>query len=1028
MRKNGKQMTVELRKQLKKITGSADDAETIITVELMLFGVYDLLPEGNAKDAWSIIPGYNEPILPKPNREMIDRLRILFPYIRNKQEWHELIAEYKEISLDYRLFAISDEDKVSKNVPKVATDREEIYRNILSKPIPYHERERTFAASGEFRYTQSIHGEILTYESKSEIPVLDRSEFKLLPEYRRKREFIGNFPTDWEPVAKEMDQILGGDRFQRFVQETELTAMNAVKPFSYKGNIHIAGGLGVGKSTFILMETYRLVKQYHAKVGIIEGSVEGVLDRVKILRKLGIKAVPVIGKSNRDKHLTEYLHSIKNKIYDLSDLQETDYMEIGYLSGKCVIQALANDFESDGNYPCTSLLQGNRKKRLWCPLYTRCGVIRPEIELIDADVWVATAPSLLKSRFSPMVDPYHRTYFEAMYHLLDVVFIDEADRVQMEFDQAFIGEYDLIGGENQLYERLMRIATEKIANNAENYSNTLVSNWVLHLNYLSIMVNKIYHLLSRSPSLSKNLRHNIFHVYRILHDLSRKIWGENYDNTAGYRLLQEFVKSPMDHPDITPIVDQMVKPDNERNKKSLLEQCMKLLTGEEKGYVEHVELYQELEFFLYLARVDHHFRYLTYNYLYVSQYLGLDGEIEPMFRTTPRDYHPFIKDSMTGILLGYRYIIPDGARLGYFKLLEYYGVGRELLKDWHQIYRHALGLEGPAIVFLSGTSYAPGSHHFHLDIPVHWLMKTKREKSKIEQLYLPIFDFEENQFIKVSGIQDPEERKIAIQKMVHQLKGKFLEELDYWKGKRRVLLVVNSYKDLESVETGFRSDPDWEGKYRILTRKFDDSEALIPKKFIEDFSREKEQILAVPLTAVGRGYNILDHETGKSLFGSAFFLIRPYTVPGDMNYIIQSLHGYLPKFLDDIEKEGYQFEKGILQLRHKSIQYLQHMVKKPGYWKILSDEDREILSWYTLILVWQMIGRLLRGGTKARVIYVDSKFAPNQASGSDMEKTSMIYSWRKIMKTHADDPIFQALYGPFIESIEKISLEVPADV
>ncbi|GAB7386960.1 hypothetical protein BSNK01_07960 [Bacillaceae bacterium] len=1026
MRKNGRQMTAELRKRLEKIIENREQAETIVTVELLLWGYQKIHPEGKAQEAWALIPGYDEPILPNTQRALIARLRVLFPYFRNRQSWHDLVEEYQGIPLEYRLFAIDPEGHIHKVVPKMLLDREEVYQEILANPIPFQERERTFAEPGPFTYHKSLHGEVRVY--KGQIPHFHDGEHKALqfPLYREKKRIGGEFPADWADLAKEMDQILGGDRFAHFVQGSEFVPLTEQK-LQYEGNLHIAGGLGVGKSTFILLETYRLVKKHQAKVGILEGSVEGVLEKVKILRKLGIKAVPIIGKSNRKKHLQEYLYSVQNKLEDLSELQEEAAWELQYLSGKCILHALAQDYDGDQHYPCTSLLQEGQRQLL-CPLYARCGVIRPELELVDADVWVATAPSVLKSRFSPMVDPYRRTYYEAMYHLLDVIFIDEADRVQMEFDQAFVGQYDLIGESDHLLGRLMHAIPPRVANNPELYSHALVSKWLTQFYYLQNTVNKVYHLLSRSASLQSELRNQIFHVYRILHDLSVKIWGEEYEKMDGYKILYEYVKEPLNQPVLSPLVDQLLKPIDRQSEKILLQRCLKEVSGEDKHYEDDPKLFQKLEFFLYLARIDDHFRYLIYNHLYVSHYLNLEREIGQMFRTTPRDYHSFIKDSMTGLLLGYRYLIPDGSRLGYFKLLEYNGVGRELLKDWHRMYEDADQRRGPAVVFLSGSSYAPGSHHFHIDLPVHWLLKAKSEKSTIEQRFRPVFDFVENRPLFVSGKKQTEERLLAIQKMVQRLKGTFAAELQYWKEEdRRILLVVNAYRDLEGIKAALQTDNTWKERYRLLTREKIEDEQFIPKRFIQEFAQENADILAVPLTAVGRGYNILHPDSGRSLFGTVFFLVRPYAVPGDMTYLIPALHGFLPDFLAEIRAKELTYEEGIKYLRHKSIVFLERMVRKPNYWTILGEDDRKILSWYTFILVWQMIGRLLRGGTRARVYYVDSKFAFNLSEDQNAEEISMLQSWKKMLQEIAQDPIVQELYGPFIETIVKIDEEVSAD-
>lgn len=66
-------------------------------------------------------------------------------------------------------------------------------------------------------------------------------------------------------------------------------------------------------------------------------------------------------------------------------------------------------------------------------------------KLIDAQIWVTTSASILQSKLPEMLDPYERTIYEAMYDLLDIIFIDEADAVQKQFDDAFLEEHALFG-------------------------------------------------------------------------------------------------------------------------------------------------------------------------------------------------------------------------------------------------------------------------------------------------------------------------------------------------------------------------------------------------------------------------------------------------------------------------------------------------------------------------------------------------------------------------------------------------------
>ncbi|MNP72213.1 hypothetical protein D3C76_1687160 [compost metagenome] len=83
------------------------------------------------------------------------------------------------------------------------------------------------------------------------------------------------------------------------------------------------------------------------------------------------------------------------------------------------------------------------------------------------------------------------------------------------------------------------------------------------------------------------------------------------------------------------------------------------------------------------------------------------------------------------------------------------------------------------------------------------------------------------------------------------------------------------------------------------------------------------------------------------------------------------------------------------------------------------------MAWFTFIPIWQMIGRLLRGGKDARVFYCDSKFHAKPAGNP--EGMSMLDSWAAVMQKHKRDPLFDSLYGTFIQGVNNMIREVHCD-
>ncbi len=92
--------------------------------------------------------------------------------------------------------------------------------------------------------------------------------------------------------------------------------------------------------------------------------------------------------------------------------------------------------------------------------------------------------------------------------------------------------------------------------------------------------------------------------------------------------------------------------------------------------------------------------------------------------------------------------------------------------------------------------------------------------------------------------------------------------------------------------------------------------------------------------------------------------------------------------------------------------------------------DRTALLWTQLVLVWQCIGRLLRGGVGARVHFIDAKWAEVTSGltrgAKDTERTSMLLGFRRILREALSDSdparraVAEALYGPFAAALENL--------
>ncbi len=96
----------------------------------------------------------------------------------------------------------------------------------------------------------------------------------------------------------------------------------------------------------------------------------------------------------------------------------------------------------------------------------------------------------------------------------------------------------------------------------------------------------------------------------------------------------------------------------------------------------------------------------------------------------------------------------------------------------------------------------------------------------------------------------------------------------------------------------------------------------------------------------------------------------------------------------------------------------------------MTPEERDVLCWTQLVSIWQIIGRLVRGGVPAEVYFLDAKFAPLSALSAEGKKdratTSLLVGIIKALEAHVEgegiEPykltLARALYGDFLKALK----------
>lgn len=110
------------------------------------------------------------------------------------------------------------------------------------------------------------------------------------------------------------------------------------------------------------------------------------------------------------------------------------------------------------------------------------------------------------------------------------------------------------------------------------------------------------------------------------------------------------------------------------------------------------------------------------------------------------------------------------------------------------------------------------------------------------------------------------------------------------------------------------------------------------------------------------------------------------------------------------------------------------LLRQPLKYSTLDPYARKALVWNQMVTIWQVIGRLVRGGCAAEVFFCDAKFAPRTANlRDDDETTSLIVGMKEVLIpyfeknaskdenneliTQRTKDLVRILYGPFYRAL-----------
>jgi hypothetical protein len=258
--------------------------------------------------------------------------------------------------------------------------------------------------------------------------------------------------------------------------------------------------------------------------------------------------------------------------------------------------------------------------------------------------------------------------------------------------------------------------------------------------------------------------------------------------------------------------------------------------------------------------------------------------------------------------------------------------------------------------------------------------------------------------------------------------------------RRRILLVVGSYKEADQAREFLEKErPDWRDNNDIVqlvpdAESIGDEHSLskLPRGQVDQFAATNAWLLIAPLMAIERGHNILNEQRVAAI-GAAYFLVRPHPRPQDLSYAVRSLNKWAideATVLPEKRLESTTLDAAGRAWRSAAQRRWRELLTTDFIHATLPKSERDLLTWNLMVSIWQIIGRLVRGGQPARVYFCDAKFDLVR-SGLAQKSVSLLDEMRAVLQPYFETSpaaggekreraLAGELYGPLYSALKNI--------
>ena len=470
---------------------------------------------------------------------------------------------------------------------------------------------------------------------------------------------------------------------------------------------------------------------------------------------------------------------------------------------------------------------------------------------------------------------------------------------------------------------------------------------------------------------------------------------------------------------------------------------------------------QRLEFTLVLAALHSRLDFVTGLWPVVEAELNLDVTSNVLSRRPPQDYEPFILESPMGNVLGFQFRPDEG--------------GRERVAELLPVQRRRPGAAprpahdagrgrpaGPGVLLMSATSWAGTSSRYHVHVPVGAILRPQDgggEGDPGHQLphgvplrprragAAPVRDRPSGARRAPADAPPAGRARAELAGATSKLADELADLAATDPDRCRILILTGSYAEAQRRgrlperparvgRAGHRAHLRRRRLRRRLghppRRRGQARAGRLRRGDVASFAATGSEILVAPLLAVERGHNIVI-PGGKAAIGTVYFLARPHPRPDDIDLAIQAVNDWAVRYVRDggfrqLVRASGGLDAAGLAFRKRGERRWRRFLTRRMSWSSLPPDEKVSVTWDQLVVMWQVIGRLVRGGVPARVVFVDAAFAPSEAgmTGADTAETSLLVSMREVLAPYftgdsgtgpVDRSLVDYLYQPLYQAL-----------